>query len=323
MTELPRKAAVRTARLAALPLGYAGRTALGFGKRLGGRSAEAVLTEVQQRTAEQLFRMLGELKGGAMKFGQALSVLEAALPDELVAPYRAPPDRPPGLRAGDAGGDGLRGDRGRPRPGLARPAGRDGRDGGRGSVDRPGAPRPLARRPRGRGQGAVPRRGRRAARRPAADRAGGEGHGAGLPRHRHQAAGRRRSRRARPTSSTTASRPRPNRPSPTPSVATPRSWSPTSSRSASGAGQRVAGVALVAGLGHPRRHPGGARPLRRAVGPLPVRRPGPHRHAARRPAPGELPDHPDRRRLPGRLGVLDYGAVARLPERSLPPRSAG
>jgi predicted unusual protein kinase regulating ubiquinone biosynthesis (AarF/ABC1/UbiB family) len=89
MTELPRKAAVRTARLAALPLGYAGRQALGFGKRLGGKPAEAVLTEVQQRTAEQLFRTLGELKGGAMKFGQALSVLEAALPDELVAPYRA------------------------------------------------------------------------------------------------------------------------------------------------------------------------------------------------------------------------------------------
>jgi predicted unusual protein kinase regulating ubiquinone biosynthesis (AarF/ABC1/UbiB family) len=88
MTELPRKAAARTARLAALPLGYAGRTAVGFGRRLGGAPAEQVLTEVQQRTAEQLFRTLGELKGGAMKFGQALSVLEAGLPEELVAPYR-------------------------------------------------------------------------------------------------------------------------------------------------------------------------------------------------------------------------------------------
>jgi predicted unusual protein kinase regulating ubiquinone biosynthesis (AarF/ABC1/UbiB family) len=88
MTELPRKAAARTARLAALPLGYAGRHAVGFGKRLGGRPAEAVLTEVQQRTAEQLFRTLGELKGGAMKFGQALSVLEAALPEEVAEPYR-------------------------------------------------------------------------------------------------------------------------------------------------------------------------------------------------------------------------------------------
>jgi predicted unusual protein kinase regulating ubiquinone biosynthesis (AarF/ABC1/UbiB family) len=88
MTELPRKAAARTARLAALPLGYAGRQAMGFGKRLGGKSADAVLSEVQQRTADQVFRTLGELKGGAMKFGQALSVLESALPEEMTAPYR-------------------------------------------------------------------------------------------------------------------------------------------------------------------------------------------------------------------------------------------
>ena len=88
MADLPRKAAARTARLAALPLGYAGRSALGFGKRMGGAPAEAVMTEIQQRTAEQLFRTLGELKGGAMKFGQALSIFEAALPEELAAPYR-------------------------------------------------------------------------------------------------------------------------------------------------------------------------------------------------------------------------------------------
>ncbi|HXH77690.1 AarF/ABC1/UbiB kinase family protein [Nocardioides sp.] len=88
MTDLPRKAISRSARLAALPLGYAGRTAMGFGKRLGGAPAEAVLSDVQQRTAEQLFKTLGELKGGAMKFGQALSVLEAALPEDVAAPYR-------------------------------------------------------------------------------------------------------------------------------------------------------------------------------------------------------------------------------------------
>ena len=88
MSELPRKAAARTAKLAALPLGYAGRTALGLGRRIGGASAEAVLSDVQQRTAEQLFRTLGDLKGGAMKFGQAMSIFEAALPDELAAPYR-------------------------------------------------------------------------------------------------------------------------------------------------------------------------------------------------------------------------------------------
>ena len=88
MSELPRKAVARTAKLAALPLGYAGRTAWGLGRRLGGAPADAVLAEVQQRTAEQLFRTLGDLKGGAMKFGQAMSIFEAALPDELAAPYR-------------------------------------------------------------------------------------------------------------------------------------------------------------------------------------------------------------------------------------------
>ncbi len=85
---LPRRAAARTVRLASLPLGYAGRATLGLGKRLAGRPAETVLSEMQVRTAEQLFGVLGELKGGAMKFGQALSVFEAALPDELAGPYR-------------------------------------------------------------------------------------------------------------------------------------------------------------------------------------------------------------------------------------------
>ncbi|MEU8889688.1 AarF/ABC1/UbiB kinase family protein [Streptomyces sp. NPDC048442] len=89
MSDLPRKAVTRTAKLAALPLGFAGRTAWGLGKRIGGKSAEIVGRELQQRTAEQLFKVLGELKGGAMKFGQALSVFESALPEEIAGPYRA------------------------------------------------------------------------------------------------------------------------------------------------------------------------------------------------------------------------------------------
>ncbi|MFF0741466.1 ABC1 kinase family protein [Streptomyces sp. NPDC004111] len=89
MSDLPRKAVTRTAKLAALPLGFAGRTAWGLGKRIGGKSAEIVGRELQQRTAEQLFKVLGELKGGAMKFGQALSVFESALPEEVAGPYRA------------------------------------------------------------------------------------------------------------------------------------------------------------------------------------------------------------------------------------------
>src|SRR5256884_9767701 len=89
VSDLPRRAFTRTAKLATLPVGLAGRTALGLGKRIGGRPAELVATEIQQRTAEQLFRVLGELKGGAMKFGQALSVFEAALPEDLAGSYRS------------------------------------------------------------------------------------------------------------------------------------------------------------------------------------------------------------------------------------------
>ncbi len=89
MSDLPRKAITRTARLASLPVGFAGRATWGLGKRIGGRPAELVAKELQQRTAEQLFRTLGELKGGAMKFGQALSVFESALPEEIAGPYRA------------------------------------------------------------------------------------------------------------------------------------------------------------------------------------------------------------------------------------------
>ena len=89
MSDLPLRAVTRSAKLAALPVGFAGRHALGFGRRVGGRPAEIVAAEIQARTAEQVFKVLGELKGGAMKFGQALSVAEAALPENLAAPYRA------------------------------------------------------------------------------------------------------------------------------------------------------------------------------------------------------------------------------------------
>src|SRR5215471_13828091 len=89
MSDLPRRAVTRTVKLAALPAGLAGRTVLGLGKRVGGRPAEIVAREIQQRTADQIFRVLGELKGGALKLGQALSIFEAALPPELAGPYRA------------------------------------------------------------------------------------------------------------------------------------------------------------------------------------------------------------------------------------------
>jgi len=72
--------------LASIPLGVAGRAVGGWGKRLAGQNADQVSAELSAKTAEQLFAVLGQLKGGAMKFGQALSVFEAAVPDEMAAP---------------------------------------------------------------------------------------------------------------------------------------------------------------------------------------------------------------------------------------------
>lgn len=85
---LPSRTSARTAKLASLPLGIAGRAVGGWGKRLAGRNADEVNADLQAKAAEQLFEVLGTLKGGAMKFGQALSVFEAAIPDEHAAPYR-------------------------------------------------------------------------------------------------------------------------------------------------------------------------------------------------------------------------------------------
>jgi predicted unusual protein kinase regulating ubiquinone biosynthesis (AarF/ABC1/UbiB family) len=76
----------RSAKLAALPLAFAGRALGGWGRRLGS-DAEAVSAATMQRNAEQLFAVLGQLKGGAMKVGQALSVYESMIPAEIAEPY--------------------------------------------------------------------------------------------------------------------------------------------------------------------------------------------------------------------------------------------
>jgi predicted unusual protein kinase regulating ubiquinone biosynthesis (AarF/ABC1/UbiB family) len=88
VTDIPRRTAARTAKLASLPLGVAGRAVGGWGRRLAGGDSEEISAQLMARSAEQLFAVLGELKGGAMKFGQALSVFEAAVPEEFAAPFR-------------------------------------------------------------------------------------------------------------------------------------------------------------------------------------------------------------------------------------------
>ena len=86
--DIPQSAAARSAKLASLPLGFAGRAALGWGQKLVGADADAVSSKMLERNAEQMFAVLGQLKGGAMKLGQALSVYESMIPAEVAEPYQ-------------------------------------------------------------------------------------------------------------------------------------------------------------------------------------------------------------------------------------------
>ena len=74
--------------MAALPLAFGGRAVAGWGRRLAGADADAVSAAMMERNAEQLFAVLGQLRGGAMKVGQALAVYESMMPAELAEPYR-------------------------------------------------------------------------------------------------------------------------------------------------------------------------------------------------------------------------------------------
>ena len=257
----------------------------GLGRRLGGRPAELVAAEVQARTAEQLFQVLGELKGGAMKFGQAMSVFEAALPENLAGPYRetltrlqeAAPPLPARtvhrVLARELGADWR--DRFR---GLRRRAGRRG-------LDRPGAPRDVGRRSRGRRQGAVPRCRRRRCSPTSTRSAGWAGWSACWFPASRSSRWSRSSRHGSPRSSTTSSRRRARPAFATaydgdPDVLVPHVVHGTEQVLVS---EWVDGHAAVAR--HRRRQPGAARPGRPAARPVPVLRPGARRPAARRPAP--------------------------------------
>ncbi|QLY34774.1 AarF/ABC1/UbiB kinase family protein [Nocardia huaxiensis] len=86
---VPARKLVRNAKIATLPVAYAGRQAAGAGKRALGRSPMEIDLDIQMRTAQHIFEVLGELKGCATKLGQVLSIYELALPSGLAEPYRA------------------------------------------------------------------------------------------------------------------------------------------------------------------------------------------------------------------------------------------
>jgi predicted unusual protein kinase regulating ubiquinone biosynthesis (AarF/ABC1/UbiB family) len=65
----------------------AGRAAAGWFRKLGGADREALAAELATKNADQIFEVLGNLKGGAMKLGQVLSVYEAMIPADLAGPY--------------------------------------------------------------------------------------------------------------------------------------------------------------------------------------------------------------------------------------------
>ena len=252
-----------------------------------------------------------------MKFGQALSVLEAALPEEIAGPVPRAADQAAGRRAADADPD-------RPRHRSRTTSARTGSDQ---LVWLDGGPTAAA------SIGQV-HKGRWHDGRDVAVKVQYPGAGEALMSDLRQLARlgphrRRRwcrastssrwSRRCRPapsTSSTTSSRPRRSAPSPRRSATTPTSSSPTSSRAATTVlvtewleSPAVAGLASSAS---------GTQEERDHYGELFVRflfaGPRAHRHAARRPAPRQLPD-PARTTTarPAGSGVLDFGAVARLP----------
>lgn len=84
----PTRRALRSAKLMALPVAYAGRQVAGAGRRAFARSAREVNRDIQARTAEHMFEVLGELKGCAAKLGQLLAIYQLALPRDLAGPYQ-------------------------------------------------------------------------------------------------------------------------------------------------------------------------------------------------------------------------------------------
>jgi predicted unusual protein kinase regulating ubiquinone biosynthesis (AarF/ABC1/UbiB family) len=78
----------RTLRLLSLPAGALVLAAEGRVRTLAGADRERVRTELRARNTERTRRVLGELKGGALKAGQLLSTVEALFPSDPSATWR-------------------------------------------------------------------------------------------------------------------------------------------------------------------------------------------------------------------------------------------
>ncbi|HVM28800.1 MAG TPA: AarF/ABC1/UbiB kinase family protein [Mycobacteriales bacterium] len=80
--------AVRTAQLLSLPAGAGLLAVEGGVRRLAGQDAETVGADLRRRNADRMRRVLGGLKGGALKAGQLLSTVEALFPQDPESTWR-------------------------------------------------------------------------------------------------------------------------------------------------------------------------------------------------------------------------------------------
>ena len=78
----------RTGALLSLPAGAALLAAEGVARRLVGQDPERVARDLRERNAGRTRRVLGELKGGALKAGQLLSTVEALFPQDPEQTWR-------------------------------------------------------------------------------------------------------------------------------------------------------------------------------------------------------------------------------------------
>ena len=99
----------RNAKLASIPVGIAGRAALGATKRLTGKSRTKSTPSSWRRPPTSCSACSASLKGGAMNRGPGALRLEAAIPEEKFSePYRRGPDQTAEGRPANVGGQGAR-----------------------------------------------------------------------------------------------------------------------------------------------------------------------------------------------------------------------
>ncbi len=89
----------RSAALLSLPLGAAALSVEGAARRLAGQDREQVARRLRERNAARTRRVLGGLKGGALKAGQLLSTVEALFPQDPESTWR---ETLAGLQEGNA-----------------------------------------------------------------------------------------------------------------------------------------------------------------------------------------------------------------------------